>query len=74
MDIIANFNDKKWNEIDSELFNGHILQALIKIRENFGVGLGDSIFMADDRFQFLVLNQKEKFQVDIKTYWEGFYS
>ncbi|MFJ1703411.1 hypothetical protein [Kitasatospora sp. NPDC088346] len=64
--------EQPWSKVDPLIFEGRRLQAVMQIREAFGVGLHDGVDLLRGRYEALRSERPEGFKVEHDDYWDGF--
>ena len=64
----------RWAAIDNDILRGHKIQAIQKIRTEFGGGLHDALDLLGPRYEQLRRDRPDDFAQDPDTYWDGFYT
>jgi hypothetical protein len=64
----------RWAAIDHDILHGRKIQAIQKIRNEFGGDLHDALDLLGPRYEQLRRDRPDDFTQDPDTYWDGFYS
>lgn len=64
----------RWSAIDDDILRGRKIQAIQKIRNEFGGDLHDALDLLGPRYEQLRRDRPDDFAQDPDTYWDGFYS
>jgi hypothetical protein len=67
-------NGHRWAAIDDDILRGHKIQAIQKIRNEFGGGIHDALDLLGPRYEQLRRDRPDDFAQDPDTYWNGFYT
>ncbi|MGK4583515.1 hypothetical protein [Kitasatospora sp. HPMI-4] len=66
--------DDRWIEVDPFILEGRKIQAMLRIRAEFGVGIRDGIDLLGWRYEKLRRERPDDFSMSPEQYWDGFYS
>lgn len=72
--MLDRIEEQGWEQIDNDLFAQGVLSALKRIREIAECDLKTAIDIVHQRFDKLAAECPGRFQCELKTYWNGFYS
>jgi hypothetical protein len=67
-------NGHPWTAIDDDILRGHKIQAIQKIRDEFGGDIHDALDLLGPRYEQLRRDRPNDFAQDPDTYWNGFYT
>jgi hypothetical protein len=67
-------NGHRWLAIDDDILRGHKIQAVQKIRDEFGGGIHDALELLGPSYEQLRRDRPDDFAQDPATYWNGFYA
>ena len=67
-------NGDRWAAIDDDILRGHKIQAIQRIRNEFGGGIHDALELLGPRYEQLRRDRPDDFTQDPDTYWNGFYT
>lgn len=70
----ATADGRRWADIDDDILRGHKIQAIQKIRQEFGGGIHDALDLLGPRYEQLRRDRPDDFTQGPETYWNGFYS
>jgi hypothetical protein len=62
----------RWAAINDDILRGHKIQAIQKIRNEFGGGIHDALDLLGPRYEQLRRDRPDDFSQDPDTYWDGF--
>ena len=65
-------NGHRWAAIDDDILRGHKIQAIQKIRDEFGGGIHDALDLLGPRYEQLRRDRPDDFAQDPDTYWNDF--
>ncbi|WP_018635898.1 hypothetical protein [Parafrankia elaeagni] len=72
--LIDEEDGSRWTAIDPEIFHGAVVQAVKRIREEFGGGLRDALDILVRRYERLRRERPDDFTVDVESFGSDVYT